>query len=261
VRDRNAPARVLNAPLLGTVPIFKEVGADGPMPTISEPHSPAAESYHFIASSIRLALDRIDGTAVVITSAGAEDGKTVTALNLAIAASGAQHSPLLIDTDQRTRALSNLVGLATSRGLTDLDSGNGDIDEVVQSLIVDETITLNFVPAGNAPAGEAVRFFRSPAFTRAMPKIIDGSSLVIIDAPPILAAAEAMDITRQADGVLVVVRPGTSLRELADVAERVAMTDRPILGYVYNGADKESAYPTYSHSYGYGSDAGDTESS
>jgi Mrp family chromosome partitioning ATPase len=60
---------------------------------------------------------------------------------------------------------------------------------------------------------------------------------VIIDAPPILAAAETMDIVRQAGGV----RPGTSLRQLADTAERIAMTDRPILGYVYNGADRESA--------------------
>ena len=255
VRDRNAPARALNAPLLGTVPIFKEVGAEGPMPTISEPQSAAAESYHFVVSSLKLALDRIDGTAVVITSVGPEDGKTVTALNIAIAASGTDHSPLLIDTDQRTRALSGLVGLENSRGLTNLTGGNGDISEVVQSLIVDQTIGLNFVPAGTAQEGEAVRFFRSPAFTRAMPKIIDGSSLVIIDAPPILAAAESMDIVRQADGVLVVVRPGTSMRQLADVAERISMTDRPILGYVYNGADRESAYPTYSHSYGgYGKD-------
>jgi hypothetical protein len=177
VRDRNAPTRALNASLLGTVPIFAEVGAEGPMPAISEPQSAAAESYHFVVSSLKLALDRIDGTAVAITSVGQDDGKTVTALNVAIAASGTDHSPLLIDTDQRTRTLSGLVGLANSRGLTNLTGDNGDISEVVQSLIVDQTIDLNFVPAGTAPEGEAVRFFRSPAFTRAMPKIIDGSSL------------------------------------------------------------------------------------
>ena len=219
------------------------------MPTISEPNSAAAESYHFVASALKLALDQIDGTTVVITSTAPEDGKTITALNLAIAASGAEESPLLIDTDQRTRAMSGLLGLSDSRGLTDLTNPNGEVGNVVQPLIVDEAITLRFVPAGISAPGGAVRYFRSPAFARAMPKIIEDSPFVIIDAPPILAVAETMDIARQADGVIMVVRPGTSMSQLQEAADRIAMTDRPLLGYVYNGDSPKSCYSAYGYGY------------
>ena len=64
------------------------VKAKGPAPTVTDPNSTAAEAYHFIVSSLNLALAQVDGSTVVVTSTGAGDGKTVTALNLAVAAAG-----------------------------------------------------------------------------------------------------------------------------------------------------------------------------
>ena len=78
--DRNAPAAVLDAPLLATVPKFSAKA--GELPVLSDPASAAAEAYRFALSSMWFALEGVKGVTVVITSPSPGDGKTVTAANL-----------------------------------------------------------------------------------------------------------------------------------------------------------------------------------
>ena len=97
-----------------------DVGADGPNPTVLDPESGAAEAYHFAVSSLGFALDQIDGTRVVVTSASPGDGKSVTALNIAIAAAQDGRRPLLIDADERARGLTRLSVLGIDWDSRDL---------------------------------------------------------------------------------------------------------------------------------------------
>ncbi len=250
IESRNTPASVLDAPLLGSIPDFSSVDASAPVPTITNPQSTAAEAYHFVVSSLELALEHIDGKTIIVTSTGPEDGKTLTALNVAIAATGNDRRPLLIDADERTRGLSTLVKLGDAPGLTDITDNDGDPSDLIRPLKGSTKADLQFVPAGSTTAIDPARYFRSPAFRRALQNLISDQDLVLIDAPPILAVAETTDLTHQADGVLLVVRPGTSAQKLAEARDRIEMTGTPIIGYVYNRTTDNPKDATYGYGYG-----------
>ena len=252
---RHDPAPVLGAPLLGEVPEFSSVGVKGPAPVIHDPESSAAEAYQFVASSVEFALDRISGSVVLVTSAGADDGKTVTSLNLAAAATGDGSRVLLIDADERVRGLTKMGGDGRSPGLTDLvQDGVGLGDCVVRWKVTDDRHVM-VLPAG-APLPIAAGLFRTQAFSKVMGGIRDAAGLVILDSPPVLAAAETLDIAAQVDGVVLVVNQGTPLQALGEVRARLEMTDKPILGYVFNrathGPGSYGKYYSYGYRYGRG---------
>lgn len=252
--DRNTPARILDAPLLAVVPEFRDVGATGPTPTISDPGSGAAEAYHFAVSSLGFALEQIDGTSVVVTSAAPGDGKSATALNIAIAAAQDGRNALLIDGDERARGLTTLAGKGTQHGITNIANGAAAADVIDEWAVADD-VRIPFVPAGSRLRGSTAGYFRSAAFRKVLPTLEAGHDLVIVDAPPTMSAAETTDLAAQADGVLLVVRDGTAIRELQDTRQRLAMAGTPILGYVYNRAKGKVSGYGYGYGYGYGQDS------
>ncbi|MDX1745882.1 MAG: CpsD/CapB family tyrosine-protein kinase, partial [Halobacteriales archaeon] len=248
--DRNVPARVLQAPLLAVVPEFSEAGVHGPAPTVNEPGSSAAEAYQFAVSSLGFALDAVSGKTVLITSASPGDGKSVTALNLAVAATKDGRRPLLIDADERERGLTRLAGFRNETGISDLGNGVGPSDVIHHWGMTDGT-GLRFVPAGRDLEGNAASYFRSVEFRERLPKLFVDSDLVLIDSPPVMSAAETTDLAARVDGAVLVVPKGASLRDLDDARVRLSLAGVTILGYVYNRAQKSGGYG-YGYGYGYG---------
>ena len=159
---------------LAPIPEYSSAKVKGPAPTVTDPNSIVAEAYHFVVSSLKLALRAIDGNTVVVTSTGPEDGKTVTSLNLAVAAAGSGQQPLLIDADERTLGLTTLANLANVPGLTDLGATEGDATDLIRQWGVGAQTELLFVPAGSSRSTDPARFFRSPAFQQAMPALTAG---------------------------------------------------------------------------------------
>jgi Mrp family chromosome partitioning ATPase len=253
VETREDPAYILEAPLLGVVPRFSNVGVEGPLPALDENQSQASEAYHFVASFVRLALERVGGKSVLITSTGVGDGKTITAANLVAAAVSDGSYPLLIDADERARGLTRLAGMERLHGITDLTL-DGNPDRIIHTWTIGTTEIL-LVPAGTNLRGGAASYFRSAAFRQALPKLTVGRDLVVIDAPPILAVAETNDLATLVDGVIVVVRPRTPLKELDAARHQLELSGATILGYIYNGATAGTL--GYGYGYGYGFSSGD----
>jgi Mrp family chromosome partitioning ATPase/capsular polysaccharide biosynthesis protein len=252
--DRNIPARILDAPLLAVVPEYSDVGATAPNPTVTSPESGAAEAYHFAVSSLGFALEQIDGTSIVVTSAAPADGKSVTALNIAIAAAQDGRNPLLIDADERARGLTRLAGLNGEVGITDIGNGSTAANFVSEWAMADDTV-LPFVAAGSELDGSTAGYFRSNTFRRALPTLATDRDILIIDAPPVMSAAETTDLAAQADGVVLVVLRDTPIRDLEDARQRLAMSGTPILGYIFNRAKGRSGGYGYGYGYGYGRDS------
>lgn len=251
--DRSAPAAVLDAPLLAVIPESSDVAGAGPTLAEGDPMSGAAEAYHFAVSSLSFALDRVGGKTVVVTSAAPGDGKSVTALNIAYAAAKDGRNPLLVDADERARGLTRLSGLAIDGlGLSDLTNGR-PTNEVVGGWQIQDDSSLPFVPAGSHLDDNAAAFFRTTAFRSALPPLVSAYDLVVIDTPPAMSAAETTDIAAQADGIVLVVRQGTPLRELHDVRQRLSISQTPLLGYVFNRAKGPNG--GYGYGYGYGRDS------
>ena len=250
--DRNAPAAILDAPLLAVIPEYTDADGRGPEPAGAHGKSGAAEAYHFAVSSLHYALERLGGTTVVITSTVPGEGKSVTALNIAFAAAKDGRRALLIDADVRERGLTRLSGLGIGLGLTDLTNGQ-PTDQIVGEWPIPDETSLPFVPAGSRLGDGSAAYFRSNAFRTALPILTEGHDLVIIDTPPAMFAAETADIAAQVDAIVIVVRQGTPLRDLQNARQRLSIAGTPIVGYVFNRAKGSTGGYGYGYGYGYGS--------
>ena len=248
---RNDPARALKAPLLGSVPNFEELGLETGLPTVDAPKTPAGEAYQFLVGAMAFALAESGGRSVVLTSASPDDGKTVTCLNLAVAAAQDGRDVVLIDADTRVRGLTRLLSAPETGGLPALADMRRDLAEVLIPLTVDEQRYVPFVPA-RALGDDTAAFFRTPGFRQAIDRLREVSDLIIVDSPPLLLAADASAIATNVDGIVVVVSRGTSLKLLEEMRERLDRIGTPVLGYVYTKARFDSAgYGDYSYRYGY----------
>jgi Mrp family chromosome partitioning ATPase/capsular polysaccharide biosynthesis protein len=240
--SKEAPAGVLDAPLLAAVPDYGAVHAWAPAPTITHPNSAASEAYHFAASSLSFVMDENNGTSVVVTSAGPDEGKTVTALNLAIAAMKDGRRPLLIDGDERARGLTKLADINEP-----LASSNGAVGVVYQWRITPNE-SIDFIPANRDLGPDVSGYFRSAEFRKGLHEAMADRDIVIIDAPPAMAAAETAELAAESDAVVFVVEKDTPLRRLSDARDRIELTGTPVVGYVYNKSEPSpDSYYSYTN--------------
>lgn len=246
--DRQDPAEILGAPLLAEIPDFASSGVAGVLPARDAPNSVVGEAYHFLVTSLGFSLLAHGGNTIVITSAGPADGKTVTAVNLGIAAARDGRRVLLVDGDERQRGLTSLTGVPTEPGLTDLTGESVPLSYVASAMELPGAAQLPVVPAGGrSPDGPG--FFRTPSFRAAMTRLKEAGDLIIIDSPPLLAVSDTSALAAQADGIVLVVRRGTPLRALRDLRERLAFVGAPVLGYVFTRTDPRASRSSYSYGY------------
>lgn len=242
--DKNDPAQVLRAPLLGTVPAYEDARVTTPLPTISTPTSPVAEAYQFLVNSVAHALADVGGSTVLITSAGPTDGKTLTAANLGIAAAQDGREVLLVDADTRVRGLTRLFDIEADGGLNALSEGAPLIDVV--SLLRTGERHVALLPA--VPLGEdTAAFFRTPRFREAALALSAAADLVVYDTPPLLLASDTSAIAAHVAGIVVVVARGTPIRLIEALRERLDRIGTPVIGYVFT---KDRINTGYGYSYG-----------
>lgn len=251
---RQDAAPVLGAPLLGEIPDFATVGITDAIPTRSAPKSVAAEAYQFVVASLEFAIEQAGGSSILLTSAGPADGKTTTALNLAIAAAKDGRKVLLVDADERMRGLTRMSEVTPEPGLTDLGDEELPFDGCVASWRIAPDFSLPFIPCGSKVASSA-GFFRTPAFRTSMHRIKQQADFVLFDSPPLLAVSDTSAVASQVDGIVIVVARGTPLKLLEDVRQRLSFIGTPLLGYVFNrGVPKSGGYgyAYYGSNYTYG---------
>ena len=240
-------APVLRAPLLGEVPEFSDVGIRDITPAHSAPHSPAGEAYQFILATLE-ALERdARATSIIVTSAGVGDGKTVTALNLAIAAARDGRDVLLVDADGRARGLTQLAEVVPEPGLTDLGDPELPLAGCLAEWRLSDDLIVRIVPAGKELRDPAAAY-RSVAFRRGVQRLADAAELVLVDTPPLLAVSDTTAIASQFDAMLLIVNRGTSLHVLQELRQRLDLLGMPVLGYVFNRA-RPNRLGRYSYSY------------
>lgn len=248
---RNDPSRMLKAPLLGTVPNFEEIGLAGSIPTVEAPKSPAGEAYQFLVGALAFALAENGGRSVVLTSASPIDGKTVTCLNLAVAAAQDGRDVVLVDADTRVRGLTRRLGAKDTGGLPALADPRKDLSEILVPLTTDDGQHVPFIPAKSL-GDDTAAFFRTPGFRQAVTRLKAVADLIIVDSPPLLLASDASAIATNVDGIVVVVSRGTSMKLLEEMRERLDRIGTPVIGYVYTKARLDGAgYGDYAYRYGY----------
>jgi len=186
---------------------------------------------------------------VLLTSSIPEEGKTFISSNLAQSIARQENRKvLLIDADLRASRLHLAMGAPGTPGLSDYLSGEADETQVIQ---VGGKGNLCFIPGGNLVSNpsELLLADRMKILLDHMTPLFDW---IVVDSPPAIAVHDASVLADLCDGVLFVVRAGSTDYE---IAQRAASEFRPesLLGVVLNRVDKDDAYGEYY--YGYSSDS------
>lgn len=195
------------------------------------PHSRVSEQYRGIRA--RIAQREASGPlrAIVITSPGAGDGKSITAANLALTmAQEFQRTVVLVDTDLRGAAVHQLFGVERGPGLAEVLAGTASLDEALVHL-PDHRLTI--LPAGETPAFPA-ELLGSAAMRRLTDTLRTRFDRLLFDAPAVAPLADTGTLAPLADGAVMVVRAGVTTRPALDEALQ-AFADEKVLGVVLNG--------------------------
>ena len=169
---------------------------------------------------------------LAIVSPGENEGKTLTAINLAISLSlEVDHTVLLVDADLRHPGVQQYFGLRQGQGLSDYLKGNVSVEE----LLVNPGIEHFVLMPGGKPMLNSSEMLGSPKMVDLVQELKSRypTRIVLFDLPPVLSAADAMAFSPYVDAALLVVEEGKTKRD--DVMRAVEMLNSThIMGTVLN---------------------------
>jgi capsular exopolysaccharide synthesis family protein len=211
---------------------------DARVVTLTAPASTAAEQYRTLYFRLERLRAMRPMKIMAITSAVPGEGKTITAVNLALAS--ARASPdrriLLIDADLRRSHVADCLGIRSKPGLLELLNGDAQTKEAVRRF---NSVSLAVLPSGGTPE-EPTQVLAGTRMKRLLQLVRDAFDEVYVDIPPVLPFADAAILGCQADGVLMVIRAGsTPLGRVHEAIEHLA--GAPMVGCVLNGAELSAA--------------------
>jgi capsular exopolysaccharide synthesis family protein len=263
--------RLAGAPALAVVPLAREAlyrpnnvpsivnGVPPPTPglaLLNQPSSAVAESFRTLLTSVILSTAPQPPQVLLVTSAAAHEGKTVTAVNLAIALAQRGEPTLLIDADLRHSTIATSLTLSNSKGLATVLSGASPIEEAVCRF--SRVPNLWTLPTGPRPANPA-QLLSSSAMTSLVEDLRKRFKFLVIDSPPVIPVTDALILSTLGDGVVFVVANSQTPRG-AVVRARKSLHNvgAKILGIVLNKVDlRHNGYYGYYGYYGseyYGSE-------
>ena len=217
-----------------------------------KPLSPFAEAMRTLRAALWLGSD--PPKVVLVSAARPGEGKTTTAIALARSAAMNGERVLLIDCDIRQPSVGRLFRTDGAPGITDLLLGQAAYEQILRR---DHLTALDWIPAGAAEI-HSLGLFMSEAMAALLERVRRDYDLVVLDAPPALAMADARVVARLADATLLCVKwrdtprsvVRNSLALLEDAKARlvgVALTQVDARTHRRSGyADSEVYHPRYS---------------
>ena len=211
------------------------------------PFSLIAESYRMIRSGLLLTQTDQPVQVVLLTSSRPGEGKTSVTLNLAITLAQSGRQVVVVDADLRAGNCHALLGLNNRYGLVHLLNDGLNLDAVLQRTAVNG---LYLVPRGPVPPDPA-HLVGSDRMKEVLEGLRARFDLVLIDTPPAVAVSDALMLSVQCDGVLLVLRAQkTPVAAVQRVVERLEEVGARLLGTVLVGADmRHPDYAEYRHYY------------
>lgn len=210
------------------------------------------ESYKTIRTNLVFSIMKKGCKRVVFTSARPDEGKTSTAINLAVALASADYRVLLIDTDLRKPKLHQYFGIRVTPGLTNfLGSMVDKTHPLTLSSVVQRTgySNLYLMPAGSCPANPA-ELLASELMSALLNQIGDQFDYIFMDTPPINVVSDALPLIKQSDGVVGVIRANSSTYpEVDKMVQAIRFIEGTILGFVLTAAEETSNTKGYSYDY------------
>ncbi|MDR2702951.1 MAG: polysaccharide biosynthesis tyrosine autokinase [Cellulomonadaceae bacterium] len=229
VADINA---LTDASVIGTIPYIDDA-SDHPLIVQESPHSLRPEAFRRLRTNLQfLGVD--DSTrALIVTSSLPTEGKSSTAINLAITLAHAGAKVALVDADLRRPSVHEYLGVHGKVGLTTVLIGRATLDDVIQPW---GNGNLDIIAAGMRPPNPS-ELLGSNRMNDLMTELCERYDTVIIDSSPLLPVTDAAVLARLAGGAVMVVGAGTITKaQLAEAFATLSRVDAPVLGVVVNRA-------------------------
>lgn len=218
VRSEEVLRRLTDLPVLGAIPQRKDKSRR-PI-VVSEPNGTSAEAYRRLRTSLRFAAVEHDIAAIAVTSSIPGEGKTSTAVNLALTYAEAGHRVLLVDADLRRPMVADTLGVENAVGLTTMLVGAVDFEEA--RLPWGET-SFWVLPAGEVPPNPA-ELLASARMSELLRELRAECDIMIVDTAPLLSVSDAAIIAQYVD-TTIVVADVTKIR-LAQLSRSLAALQR-----------------------------------
>ena len=228
VRSKEDITAITELPIIGT--IAKDPDAEKrPLIALEDPHSPLVESYRTLRTNLQYLGIENNEKSIVVTSAGPSEGKSTTAVNLAIVMADAGARVVLIDADLRKPKISKMLGIEGSVGLSDLLIGKVTFEDTLQQWGRKQLFVL---PSGKIPPNPS-ELLGSSVMERVLEALTAHFDYIIIDAPPVLAVTDAAILSTRTSGAVVLSAAGkTRKAELADAFAALDAVDGKVLGVI-----------------------------
>ena len=209
----------------------------------------ASEAYKLLRTKIQFSFADDNACHVIgLSSALSGEGKSLTAVNLAYTLSELNKKVLLIDCDMRLPTLAKKLQVRKNPGLSSFLTGQSLLTEVIQCCNFREREKVFHVIAAGQTPPNPVELLSSARMKQVLEKLRSVYDYVILDLPPVGEVTDAMAVSNETDGILLVVRQNYCDRvALADAARQFQFIRAKIIGTVFNCTSEHSG--SYSKGY------------
>lgn len=202
----------------------------------AQPNSKTSEAIRSLRFNLECQIHERGIKTIAVTSANRGEGKTTTAVNLAIAYAQIGKKVILVDTDLRKPAVHSVFGGSNHIGLTNYLAKQSDILAIQQESYIPH---LQYIPAGPSPSNP-VELLVSGGIRGLLHQLKEQADMIIVDTAPLLLLTEAKVMATQCDGVLLVMEHAKVKRNIARrVKEELSLARAELLGVVFNKMSKK----------------------
>ena len=260
IKNPEEAEALLGLPVIGLIPSIGDLdgkfkGTRNEIELISSrlvthfvPRSPVAEAYRTVRTNLSFSRPDNPPRTILVTSAVPQEGKTTTTANLAITLAQMGGKTLIVDSDLRRPAIRKVFNLESKEGLTDYLIGKGGLDALIRTTDIPN---LYILPAGQIPPNPS-EVLGSQRMKELVAELSRRFEMVFFDSPPVVAVTDAAVLSRNTDGVVLVVQSGATDREaVARAKTLLGNVQANLLGLVLNNIRIESTYGSYHYRYYY----------
>ena len=206
---------------------------------VTDDKAPASAAYKMLRTRVLQRMRRNDWNTIAVTGTCPGEGKTLTAINLAMSmARDVNTTTVLVDLDLRKPAISRYLGVRSKYGLTDCLQRDVPTEKIAVSPVGMDRLGLMLNDRSFPDSSELLT---SPGMTELVQQLRQGEGrIVIFDLPPILATDDMLAFGPLVDSILLVVSQGTSKQEDL-LAARELLQDINVVGTVLNRSSEDVA--------------------